>query len=117
MKPLSEITLQDAVEAYKECSIAGRNLSEKRLAEDVEGRVVLQRMDTHANEWISVAIFTCGYAYLFNGGESPERFEKNVKFNFILYSMGYRIYFKSLNGLPASILEGFFNALSQPQEK
>jgi hypothetical protein len=115
-KSLSKITLEDAFDAYQQCSLKGKTVTVKRLAQDRDGRLILQRQDTLNGEWHTVVVFASGFAYIF-GGDSPERFEKNVKFNFILFSKGYRIYFKSLDGLPNEILDGFSDALFNSQEK
>jgi hypothetical protein len=112
-KPLSSITLDDAFHVYKQCSMKAKTVMNKRLAEDRDGHVVLQRHDGHTEEWANVVIFTDGFAYIY-GGDSPERFEKNIRMNFLLWTLGYTIHFQSLEGHSEEQMSAFLEALLTP---
>jgi hypothetical protein len=116
-KPLSEITLEQAFRAYQECSIKARSLKieDKRLVKDENGYLTLQRFNLQTNEHESAIVFRDGYAYMY-GGDSPERFEKNLRLNIMLYMMGFRIHFDTLEDIDPSILDEFGDAILAKKE-
>lgn len=105
-KNLQAITFPDAYAAYQKVTTTPFGKNWFRLHKDIDKQITLERISPTGKGYDIVVVFTTGFAYIY-GGDSPERFLKNINMNYILQGMGYQVYYKDLIAISPQVIKMF----------